>query len=77
MVGPGAAVLRAIVAMVPPGAGDLRPDLNAIQTITAAQRMGLWRIVSFQTTPAQFHGRPDAVRAHTEELRQVLRRHGT
>ena len=66
------AILRAIVGMVPPGQTDLNPAVNAHQTLVAAKSDGTWRIELFQTTPAQFHGRPDLVQHMTEELRQEL-----
>ena len=66
------AVLRAIVGMIPPAQPDLDPNLNALQTLIASKRDGQWRIVLFQNTPAQFHGRPDLVQQMTEELRQLL-----
>jgi len=58
--------------MVPPGQVDLNPAVNAHQTVVVAKRDGIWRIELLQTTPAQFHGRPDLVQRMTEELRQVL-----
>jgi uncharacterized protein (TIGR02246 family) len=70
LLSPNAAVLRAIVGMVPPGQADLNPAVNAHQTLVA-KRAGTWRIVLMQTTPAQFHGRPELVQQMTEELRQV------
>ena len=72
LVSPDVAVLRAIVGMVPPGQSDLNPALNAHQTLVATKRNGIWRIELLQTTPAQFHGRPDLVQQMTEELRQVF-----
>jgi hypothetical protein len=33
-----------------------------------------WRITLLQNTPAQFHGRPEAVEALTTELRAELNR---
>ena len=71
LLSPEASVLRAIVGMVPPGQVDLNPAVNAHQTLIAAKRAGIWRIVLMQTTPAQFHGRPELVQQMTEELRQV------
>ena len=68
---PEVSVLRAIVGMVPPGQADLNPAVNAHQTLVAAKRAGTWRIVLMQTTPAQFHGRPELVQQMTEELREV------
>jgi len=69
---PDMAILRAIVGMAPPGQSDLNPAVNAHQTLIAAKGDGTWRITLLQTTPAQFHGRPELVQHMTEELRQVL-----
>jgi uncharacterized protein (TIGR02246 family) len=72
LLGPDVAVLRAAVGMVPPGGSDINPAVNALQTMVAARRDGAWRSVLFQNTPAQFHGRPEAAAALTEELRALL-----
>lgn len=72
MLAPDVAVLNAVVGMVPAGQADINPQLNAVQTIVAARHGGLWRIVHFQTTPAQYHGRPDLAQQLTDELRQLL-----
>ena len=64
------AILRAIAGMVPPGQSALDPNLNAVHTLVAAKHDGTWRIVLFQNTPAQLHGRPQLVQQMTEELRQ-------
>jgi uncharacterized protein (TIGR02246 family) len=69
---PDVAILHAVVGMVPPGASDINPAVNAVQTLVAARRDGQWRIVLFQNTPAQFHGRPELSEYLTEELRQLL-----
>ena len=69
---PDVALLRAIVGMVPHGQSDIAPQLNATQTLVVAKRDGQWRIALFQTTPAQFHGRPELVEQMTEELRELL-----
>ena len=68
---PDAAVLRAIVGMVPPGSDELNPAANALQSLVAERRGEGWRIVLFQNTPAQYHGRPELVDAHTAEVEQV------
>jgi uncharacterized protein (TIGR02246 family) len=65
----GTTLLRAVAGMVPPGTVDVEPDLNQVQVLVAVQEEGDWRIVHYQTTPAAFHGRPDAVQALTSELR--------
>ena len=75
LVGSDAAILHAIVGMVPPGQPDLNPAVNAHQTLVAAKRDGTWHIALFQNTPAQFHGRPELVQQMTEELRQVHQEH--
>ena len=72
LLSPEVAILRAIVGMVPPGQSDLNPAVNAHQTLVAAKREGTWRIELLQTTPAQFHGRPDLIERMAEELRQLL-----
>ncbi len=37
-----------------------------------AERSGEeWRIALFQSTPAQYHGRPEAVEEHTAEIEHV------
>ena len=71
-LGPDAAMLRAVAGMVPPGATDIEPRLNAIQTLVAARRNGTWRIALVQTTPAQYHGHPELVESLTAELRALL-----
>lgn len=72
LLGRQAAVLHAIAGLVPPGHADIKPEVNAVQALTAEERDGKWRIVLFQNTPAQFHGRPELVESMTDELRQVL-----
>lgn len=72
MLGPGVGLLRAVVGMVPPGASDLIPAVNALQTVVATERDGVWRIALLQNTPAAFHGRPDLSDALTAELRALL-----
>lgn len=67
-----AALLFAVVGMVPPGAADINPAVNALQTLVTLQSGGTWRIVLFQNTPAQFHGRPEMSEALTAELRSLL-----
>jgi uncharacterized protein (TIGR02246 family) len=52
-------VLHAVVGMVPRGQTELKPDVNAIQTMVAVKASEKWLITLFQNTPAAFHGRPD------------------
>ncbi|TYK45027.1 SgcJ/EcaC family oxidoreductase [Actinomadura decatromicini] len=76
VVGPGAAVLRAVAGMVPPGSADIDPAVNCVQTLTASKLMGRWRVALFQNTPAAYHGRPEEAAALTAELRAALRGEG-
>lgn len=69
LLSPEVAILRAVVGMVPHAQSDIEPKLNAVQTLVAAKRDGQWRIMLFQNTPAQFHGRPELVQQLAEELR--------
>jgi uncharacterized protein (TIGR02246 family) len=73
LLSPDVAILRAIAGMVPPGQSDLNPAVNAHQTLIASKRDGMWHVELFQTTPAQFHGRPELVQQMTEELQQALK----
>ncbi|HZQ49443.1 MAG TPA: SgcJ/EcaC family oxidoreductase [Candidatus Dormibacteraeota bacterium] len=72
-LGTDAALLHAVVGMVPPGGAEIMPDRNAVQTVIAARERGVWQIALFQTTPAQFHGRPELSEALTSELEAVRR----
>lgn len=71
---PGVGVLIAVAGMIPPGASDINPDRNAIQTLVGREIEGKWHIALFQNTPAQYHGRPEAVEALSAELREMLPR---
>ncbi|MDP9204634.1 MAG: SgcJ/EcaC family oxidoreductase [Gemmatimonadota bacterium] len=66
-------LLRANAGMVPPGKDDIDPDMNAVQSLMGARKSGKWEIALFQNTPAAYHGRPEASKKLTEELRAVLR----
>jgi len=68
----GAAMLRAVAGIVPHGQADLDPSLNSVQTLIAVKHHQGWRVALYHNTPAAFHGRPEAVRALTDELRQRL-----
>lgn len=71
-LGEGVVMLRAIAGMVPPGQAELNSAANAVQSLVAQNRSGTWRVVLFHNTPAQYHGRPDLVEQHTDELSRVL-----
>jgi uncharacterized protein (TIGR02246 family) len=71
---PGAALLRAVAAIVPPGDDDVKPERNMVQQLLAVRRDGSWRGVTLQTTPAAYHGRPQLADALTAELRAELRK---
>lgn len=69
---PVIAWLKADVGMVPAGANDINPALNAVQTFIAAQIEGSWQIMLFQNTPAALHGQPELLEQLNLELRKVL-----
>jgi uncharacterized protein (TIGR02246 family) len=70
-LGQHAMILRAIAGLVPPDQTAIRPETNSHQTVVAEDRDGQWRIVLFQNTPGQFHGRPDLAEEMTRELQAV------
>jgi uncharacterized protein (TIGR02246 family) len=70
-LGTQAVILRAISGLVPPGQTAINPETNSHQTVVAEQHDGQWKIVLFQNTPAQFHGRPALVEDMTRELQAV------
>ena len=70
-LGPQAVILRAIAGLVPPGQIAINPETNSHQTVVAEVQDGRWRIVLFQNTPAQFHGRPELVEDMTRKLQAV------
>jgi uncharacterized protein (TIGR02246 family) len=69
---PEIAVLRAVAGVVPAGQTDFNPQLNSVMAMVAQKQNGEWRVVLLTNTPAQWHGRPDAVRSLTGELRALL-----
>jgi uncharacterized protein (TIGR02246 family) len=70
-LGPQAMILRAIAGLVPPGQTAINSETNSHQTLIAEEQPGQWRIVLFQNTAAQFHGRPQLVEEMTRELQAV------
>src|SRR5882672_1226261 len=70
---PGVAILRGVAGMVPRGLSEVSPAVNSVQTLVALSQNGRWRAALFQNTPAAFHGRPELVKALTEELQAVVR----
>jgi uncharacterized protein (TIGR02246 family) len=69
---PDIALLSAAAGMVQPGESDLNPDVNTHHRLLAQETDGEWKIVLFQNTPAQFHGRPELKEQMTEELRREM-----
>jgi uncharacterized protein (TIGR02246 family) len=66
-----AALLHAIVGMVPSGYSDINPRLNALQTLAAVKTNNKWQIALFQNTPAALHGQPEKSAAMLKELREA------
>jgi uncharacterized protein (TIGR02246 family) len=69
-----ATILTAVAGMVPPDKDDINPEVNAVQSLVAVRKSGVWKIELFQNTPAAFHGRPEEAKKLTEELRAALRK---
>lgn len=72
VLGPDVGILFAIAGMVPAGENELDPAVNALHTMVAARGGRRLEIVSFQSTPAALHGRPEMANQVTEELRAAL-----
>jgi uncharacterized protein (TIGR02246 family) len=70
---PDVAVVHAVAGMVPPGKRAIKPENNAIQTLTTVKRDGRWRIALYQNTPARFDGRPQLAAELTAELEEALK----
>ena len=64
-------LIRAVAGMIPPGTSQIKPDVNAIQTLIIVNAHDQLRIELYQNTPAAFHGRPELSKKLTEELQQV------
>ena len=73
-LGADVGLLHAVVGMVPPDGSEIMPQQNAIQTVVASRDDEGWTAALFQTTPAQFHGRPELTEALTAELTEVAAR---
>jgi uncharacterized protein (TIGR02246 family) len=73
MLGEDAALLRAVAGVIPAGRDDLEPKQNSEQSLVAERGSDGWRVALYHNTPAQYHGRPEAVESLTEELREELR----
>jgi uncharacterized protein (TIGR02246 family) len=69
---PDIGLLHAVAGMVPPGGSEIVPQRNAIQTVVACRGDDGWSAALFQTTPAQFHGRPELADSLTAELAALL-----
>ena len=73
-LGPDVGLLHAVVGMVPPGGSEIVAERNAIQTVVARRGDDGWSAALFQTTPAQFHGRPELAESLTAELGALVSR---
>jgi uncharacterized protein (TIGR02246 family) len=71
MIGSDAALLRAVAGVIPPGRDDLEPKQNSEQSLIAERGAHGWRVVLYHNTPAQYHGRPEAVEQLTAELQSA------
>ena len=72
-LGSDVVLVRAVVGMVPPGAGALNPAVNSIQSLVMTRHGDDLRVALLHNTPAAFHGRPELVEDLTRELTDALR----
>lgn len=72
LLAPHVAILRGVAGMVPPEQADLNPAANVTHTVVASRHEDQWKIVQYQNTPAQYHGRPEEREALTGELEELL-----
>ena len=47
---------------------------NAVQALVAEEHDGQWSVALFQSTPAQYHGHPEAADQHTREMQELVTR---
>ena len=71
-LGADVVLVRAVVGMIPPGATELNPAVNAIQSVVMTGQGASLRVALLHNTPAAFHGRPDVADELTRELTDVL-----
>ena len=72
-IGADVVLLRAVVGMTPPGAAELNPAVNSIQSVVMTGKGTGLRVALLHNTPAAFHGRPELAEELTRELTEVLR----
>jgi uncharacterized protein (TIGR02246 family) len=66
------AVMHSVSGTVMAGQSDIDPERNSIHMLVAIKSGPEWRLAAFQNTRAQYLGRPEALQALTDELRQEL-----
>jgi len=71
-LGADVVLVRAVVGMIPPGATELNPAVNAIQSVVMTGQGASLRVALLHNTPAAFHGRPELADELTRELTDVL-----
>jgi uncharacterized protein (TIGR02246 family) len=71
-IAPDVGLVRAVAGMLPPGGDHINPAVNAHHTLIARKSGGAWKVLLYQNTPAQFHGRPELTEQLTEELQQLV-----
>lgn len=73
-IGDNTMLLHALVGMVTPNSSKVDPGKNAVQIMIAQFKNNTGRIILFQNTPAQYHGRPEALHELTQSLQQLADR---
>jgi hypothetical protein len=64
--------MHSVSGTVMAGQSDIDLERNSIHMLVAIKSGPEWRLAAFQNTRAQYLGRPEALQALTDELRQEL-----
>ena len=73
LLGDAVALVLAIAGMVPRDGMEINSSLNTVQAMLARKVRGSWKVELFQNTPARLDGRPEEVKAMTDELQSVVK----
>jgi uncharacterized protein (TIGR02246 family) len=73
LLGDAVGMVRSIAGMVPRNGTDIDSSKNTVQTMLARKHRSLWKVELFQNTPARHDGRPEEVKAMTDELQAAVK----
>ena len=73
LLGDAVGLVRSIAGMVPRNGTDIDSAKNTVQSMLARKQRSLWKVELFQNTPARLDGRPEDVKAMSDELGAVVK----